>query len=103
MNSDDEAAFREFVGVQLDQLRGLAYLTCGDWHLAEDAVCTVLAKLYARWRKVDRTTVPTDDADLREFVSRDLDGHALSIVLTAARTTIVRAYASGRSTLRQRA
>ncbi|WP_432984345.1 SigE family RNA polymerase sigma factor [Dactylosporangium sp. CA-233914] len=54
MNSDDEAAFREFVTVQMDQLRGLAYLTCGDWQLAEDAVCTVLAKLYARWRRVER-------------------------------------------------
>jgi RNA polymerase sigma-70 factor (sigma-E family) len=54
VNRDDEAAFREFVSVQMDQLRGLAYLTCGDWQLAEDAVCTVLAKLYARWRKVER-------------------------------------------------
>ena len=54
MNSHDEAAFREFVTAQMDQLRGLAYLTCGDWQLAEDAVCTVLAKLYSRWRRVDR-------------------------------------------------
>ncbi|WP_432834196.1 SigE family RNA polymerase sigma factor [Dactylosporangium sp. CA-092794] len=54
MNSDDEAAFREFATAQMDQLRGLAYLTCGDWQLAEDAVCTALAKLYTRWRKVDR-------------------------------------------------
>ncbi|GAA2360337.1 SigE family RNA polymerase sigma factor [Dactylosporangium salmoneum] len=54
MNTNDEAAFREFVTAQMDQLRGLAYLTCGDWQLAEDAVCTVLAKLYARWRRVDR-------------------------------------------------
>ncbi|WP_433082517.1 SigE family RNA polymerase sigma factor [Dactylosporangium sp. CA-052675] len=54
MNRDDEVAYREFVTVQMDQLRGLAYLTCGDWQLAEDAVCTALAKLYARWHKVDR-------------------------------------------------
>ncbi|GAA3274280.1 SigE family RNA polymerase sigma factor [Dactylosporangium vinaceum] len=54
MNRDDEAAFREFVSVQMEQLRGLAYLTCGDWQLAEDAVCTALAKLYGRWHKVDR-------------------------------------------------
>jgi RNA polymerase sigma-70 factor (sigma-E family) len=54
VNNDDEAAFREFVIAQMDQLRGLAYLTCGDWQLAEDAVCTVLARLYARWRQVDR-------------------------------------------------
>jgi RNA polymerase sigma-70 factor (sigma-E family) len=65
VKSDDEAAFREFVSVQMDQLRGLAYLTCGDWQLAEDAVCTVLAKLYARWTKVDRP-----DAYARTMVVR---------------------------------
>jgi len=37
----------------MDALRGLAYLTCGDWQLAEDAVLGVLAKLYVRWRRVD--------------------------------------------------
>ncbi|HTJ36645.1 MAG TPA: SigE family RNA polymerase sigma factor [Dactylosporangium sp.] len=50
---DDEAQFRDFVGVQLEPLRGLAYLTCGDWQAGEDAVLTVLARLYARWRHID--------------------------------------------------
>lgn len=54
MKRDDEANFRDFVSAQMDSLRGLAYLTCGDWQLAEDAVCTVLAKLYTRWTKVNR-------------------------------------------------
>src|SRR4051812_40094424 len=35
-------------------LRKLAYLTCGDWHAAEDAVANTLVKLYPRWRKLDR-------------------------------------------------
>lgn len=52
MNTDDEANFRDFVSVQVESLRGLAYLTCGDWQLAEDAVATALPKLYARWHKV---------------------------------------------------
>lgn len=53
MNQDDEAHFREFVTARFDGLRSLAYLTCGDWHAAEDAVAASLAKLYVRWSKVD--------------------------------------------------
>jgi RNA polymerase sigma-70 factor (sigma-E family) len=51
--SDKEAEFREFVGARMESLRGLAYLTCGDWQVAEDAVLGVLAKLYVRWNRVD--------------------------------------------------
>jgi RNA polymerase sigma-70 factor (sigma-E family) len=54
VSSDDEADFRQFAGAQMESLRGLAYLTCGDWQLAEDAVCTALAKLYTRWGAIDR-------------------------------------------------
>ncbi|BEL06679.1 SigE family RNA polymerase sigma factor [Actinoplanes sichuanensis] len=54
MNSDEEANYRSFVDAQAHALRRLAYLTCGDWQLAEDAVFTALAKLYDRWRRVDR-------------------------------------------------
>jgi RNA polymerase sigma factor (sigma-70 family) len=35
-------------------LRNLAYVTCGDWYAAEDAVANALAKLYPRWAKLDR-------------------------------------------------
>lgn len=51
--SDREAEFRDFVTAQMEPLRGLAYLTCGDWQTAEDAVLTTLAKLYVKWRRVD--------------------------------------------------
>ncbi|GAB3856683.1 SigE family RNA polymerase sigma factor [Dactylosporangium cerinum] len=53
MNEDDEAQFREFVAARFDGLRSLAYLTCGDWHTAEDAVASSLAKLYVHWKRVD--------------------------------------------------
>jgi RNA polymerase sigma-70 factor (sigma-E family) len=61
--NDREAEFREFVAARMESLRGLAYLTCGDWQVAEDAVLSALAKLYVRWRRIDnpdayaRTTV----------------------------------------------
>ena len=48
----DEEEFRRFVAARMEMLRGLAYLTCGDWQVAEDAVSTCLAKLYVRWGKV---------------------------------------------------
>ncbi len=48
----DEEEFRRFVAGRMDSLRGLAYLTCGDWQVAEDAVSNCLAKLYTRWHKV---------------------------------------------------
>ena len=51
--SDRETEFREFVGARMESLRGLAYLTCGDWQVAEDAVLGVLAKLYGRWSRID--------------------------------------------------
>jgi RNA polymerase sigma-70 factor (sigma-E family) len=48
----DEEEFRLFVSARMETLRGLAYLTCGDWQAAEDAVARCLAKLYTRWGKV---------------------------------------------------
>jgi len=48
----DEEEFRRFVSARMDSLRGLAFLTCGDWQIAEDAVSTCLAKLYVRWGKI---------------------------------------------------
>jgi RNA polymerase sigma-70 factor (sigma-E family) len=47
-----EEEFRLFVSARMDTLRGLAYLTCGDWQIAEDAVARSLARLYQRWGKV---------------------------------------------------
>ncbi|HEV7962229.1 MAG TPA: SigE family RNA polymerase sigma factor [Actinoplanes sp.] len=54
MNREDENGFREFVATHMASLRKLAYVTCGDWHTAEDAVANALAKLYPRWRRLDR-------------------------------------------------
>jgi RNA polymerase sigma-70 factor (sigma-E family) len=51
--SDNEAEFREFVAARMDALRGLAYLTCGDWQLGEDAVLTALARVYVKWGRLD--------------------------------------------------
>ena len=52
MRDGDEAAYREFVAARMAHLRRVAYLVCGDWHLAEDAVATALARLYLAWNRV---------------------------------------------------
>lgn len=65
MDTDDADSFREFVRNRFDQLRALAFVTCGDWQTAEDATAGTLAKLYRRWHKV---TVP--DAYARTMVVR---------------------------------
>ena len=52
MSDGDDDDFREFMAAQIDDLRRLAFLACGDWHSAEDAVSIGLTKLYLSWRKV---------------------------------------------------
>ncbi len=54
MKAEDEQAFREFLTSQMASLRKMAFVTCGDWHAAEDAVANALVKLYPRWKKLDR-------------------------------------------------
>jgi RNA polymerase sigma-70 factor (sigma-E family) len=65
---EDESAYRDFVTTRIAHLRRVAFLVCGDWHLAEDAVSTALAKLYVHWDKVrDRERI---DAYARTMVVR---------------------------------
>ena len=53
----DEAQYREYVAARAPALRRTAYLLCGDWHRAEDAVQSVLIALYVHppkaWEAVD--------------------------------------------------
>jgi RNA polymerase sigma-70 factor (sigma-E family) len=55
VNHDDEHDYRVFVASRGDPLRRLGYLICGDWHLAEDATQTTLAKLYTAWPRLHRS------------------------------------------------
>lgn len=54
MRSQDEDEFRDFVTTQMPSFRKLAFVTCGDWHMAEDAVANAFIKLYPRWRRLER-------------------------------------------------
>jgi RNA polymerase sigma-70 factor (sigma-E family) len=65
VNAEDDAGFREFVRGRFESLRALAFVTCGDWQSAEDAVSGALARLYLKWDKV-----ATPDAYARTMVVR---------------------------------
>ena len=57
MKSDKEADFAEFVTARTERLRRFAFLCCGDWQRAEDAVQVALLRLYAKWNRAVRTNV----------------------------------------------
>ena len=48
----DEESFRRFVAGATTRMARLAYLLCGDRHLAEDLVQNGLIKLYRVWPKI---------------------------------------------------
>ncbi|WP_375485317.1 SigE family RNA polymerase sigma factor [uncultured Jatrophihabitans sp.] len=52
MRGDDERQFTEFVRETSVGLRRTAYLVCGDWHQAEDAVQNAYVRLYQTWSRV---------------------------------------------------
>lgn len=68
MREEDRVAYRDFVAARTAHLRRVAFLVCGDWHLAEDAVSTALAKLYVAWHKI--RDVERVDAYARTMVIR---------------------------------
>ena len=71
--SDRDSEYVEFVETMGPRLRRTAYLICGDWHRAEDAVQEALYKLYLSWAKVDRAGNPAAYAR-RVVVNTTLDG-----------------------------
>jgi RNA polymerase sigma-70 factor (sigma-E family) len=48
--------FTAFVAAAAPRLRRTAFLMCRDWHLAQDLTQTTLAKMYASWARLWRTT-----------------------------------------------
>lgn len=69
MTPESEREFREYVEASRAALLRTAFLTCGDWHHAEDAVQTSLVKLYGAWNRTRRETV---DAYTRRILANTL-------------------------------
>jgi RNA polymerase sigma-70 factor (sigma-E family) len=70
MRLDAEQEYGDYVTARAAALVRFAYLTCGDWHRAEDGVQTALTKLYLAWPRLrDRGAI---DAYVRRIVLRVL-------------------------------
>jgi RNA polymerase sigma-70 factor (sigma-E family) len=52
MGKDRDRAFTEWAQRTAAQLRGTAYLLCGDWHTADDLVQDALVRVYERWHRI---------------------------------------------------
>jgi RNA polymerase sigma-70 factor (sigma-E family) len=52
MRGDRDDEFTAFVTRSARRLRQTAFLLCGDWDRADDAVQTALVKLYLNWERV---------------------------------------------------
>ncbi len=53
-----DAEFVAFVAAAQARLLRVAFLTCGDWHRAQDAVQTALVNVYVHWSRVNRELGP---------------------------------------------
>jgi RNA polymerase sigma-70 factor (sigma-E family) len=65
--SDDDERFHVFVARSTGPLARLAYLLCGDQHLADDLVQNCMIKLYQAWPRVRQDSV---DAYARKVLLR---------------------------------
>lgn len=65
-----DAAFTEYVEARQAVLLRYAYLLCGNWHRAEDATATALAKLYIHWPRIRQEGA--EDAYARTVLRRVL-------------------------------
>jgi RNA polymerase sigma-70 factor (sigma-E family) len=65
--------FLEFVKSRAAPLHRMAYLLCGDWHLADDLVQETLAKSFRHWHRVQRADNP--DAYVRRMLVNEARRH----------------------------
>lgn len=61
-----DAAYVEYVSARQARIRRFAYLLCGDWHRAEDATATALARLYVARPRIRQSG--SEDAYVRRIV-----------------------------------
>jgi RNA polymerase sigma-70 factor (sigma-E family) len=71
--SDRDQRFAEFVQSMGPRLRRTAYLVCGDWYRADDAVQDALCNLYLAWDRIHRDGNPGGYAR-RSVVNAALSG-----------------------------
>jgi RNA polymerase sigma-70 factor (sigma-E family) len=73
MTRAPDLAFLEFVRSRAAPLHRMAYLLCGDWHLADDLVQETLAKSFRHWHRIQRADNP--DAYVRRMLVNEVRRH----------------------------
>jgi RNA polymerase sigma-70 factor (sigma-E family) len=64
--------FREFALERASSLHQVAYLLCGDWHLAHDLVQETLVRAYRYWPRIRQADSP--DAYVRRILVNEVRG-----------------------------
>lgn len=73
ITSHPPSDFRSFASTRSRRLHQVAYLLCGDWHLANDVVQETLAKAFQHWQRVLRAESP--DAYVRRMLINEMRRH----------------------------
>jgi RNA polymerase sigma-70 factor (sigma-E family) len=73
MTRAPDEEFLEFAQSRAAPLHRMAYLLCGDWHLADDLVQETLAKSFRHWARVQRADNP--DAYVRRMLINEARRH----------------------------
>lgn len=65
--------FDQFVHDQAASLHRVAYMLCGDWHLADDLVQDAFVRCFRHWRRVQRSDAPA--AYVRRILINEANRH----------------------------
>ena len=72
MRADTDEEFTAYVAASAVRMRRTAYLLCGDWQRAEDALQAALVKLYLSWDRMRARAREALDAFVRTTLVRGL-------------------------------
>lgn len=71
--SRPEEEYSEFVASRAPSLHRIAYLLCGDWHLASDLVQETFVLTFRHWRRVQRAD--NQNAYVRRILVNEFNRH----------------------------
>jgi RNA polymerase sigma-70 factor (sigma-E family) len=71
--SRHEEEYSEFVASRAPSLHRIAYLLCGDWHLASDLVQETFVLTFRHWRRVQRAD--NQNAYVRRILVNEFNRH----------------------------
>jgi len=73
VDAQAEQRFQSWAAARVGRLHRVAYLLCGDWHVAEDMVQEALTSAALHWRRVEQADQP--DAYVRRILVNQVSRH----------------------------